>query len=191
MIHTYIPYAPRSMHKNIGAVYNNFMKMLPEGDWACFLDHDAMFTTLDWYQQLEEIIEGLKLSHPQAGLLTTCTNRIGNFEQRISGIEPQNHDIYYHRKIGKQRQIEYGNSLRECEYLISGVVILISKEIWKKTVGFTDGFWGVDRDIDQKVRDLGYKTYIMDGVYCYHWYRADGIPMQGYEYPIESNLPAI
>jgi len=191
MIHTYIPYAPRSTHKNIGAVYNNFMQMLPEGDWACFLDHDAMFTTLDWYQQLEEIIDGLKLSHPQAGLLTTCTNRIGNFEQRISGIEPQNHDIYYHRKIGKQRQIEYGNSLRECEYLISGVVILISKEVWKKTVGFTDGFLGVDRDIDQKVRDLGYKTYIMDGVYCYHWYRADGIPMQGYEYPIESNLPAI
>ena len=75
--------------------------------------------------------------------------------------------------------------------MISGVVILIAKEVWKKTLGFTDGFLGVDSDIDQKTRELGYKTYIMDGVYCYHWYRADGVPMQGYEYPIESNLPAI
>jgi GT2 family glycosyltransferase len=190
MIHTYIPYAPKSMDKNIGAVYNNFMNIIPEGDWACFLDHDAMFTTLDWYKQLENIVEGLSFSHPDAGLLTVCTNRIGNFEQRVEGIEPQNHDIYHHRKIGKQRQTEYGSSLRECEYLMSGVVILISKEVWKKTSGFTDGFLSVDNDIDRKIRELGYKSYIMDGVYCYHWYRADGIPIQGMGYLKESNLPS-
>ncbi|PAX60499.1 hypothetical protein [Brunnivagina elsteri] len=191
MIHTCIPYASRASDKNIGAVYNNFMNMIPDADWACFLDHDAMFTTLDWYKQLEDIVESLSVSHHDAGLLTVCTNRIGNFEQIIQGIEPQNHDIYYHRKIGKQRQIEYGNSLRECEHLISGVVILISKDVWKKTSGFADGFLGVDNDIDRKIRELGYKSYIIDGVYCYHWYRADGIPMQGMGYSEDSNLSAI
>jgi len=191
MIHTYIPYAPSSIDKNIGAVYNNFMTMISDDDWACFLDHDAMFTTLDWYKQLETIIESLSNSDYSAGLLTTCTNRIGNLEQLIPDVDAQNHDIYYHRKIGKQRQLDYGNSLRECQYLISGVVILISKEIWKKTSGFADGFLGVDNDIDRKIRALGYKSYIMDGVYCYHWYRADGIPIQGVGYPKESNLPAI
>lgn len=191
MIHTYIPYAPKSMDKNIGAVYNNFINMIPDGDWACFLDHDAMFTTLDWYKQMENIVESLDTSHHDAGLLTVCTNRIGNLEQLIEGIEPQNHDIYYHRKIGRQRQIEYGNSLRKCEYVISGVVILMSKEVWKQTSGFADGFLGVDNDIDRKIRELGYKSYIMEGVYCYHWYRADGIPIQGVGYPTENNLPAI
>lgn len=191
MIHTYIPYAPKSIDKNIGAVYNNFMNMITDDDWACFLDHDAMFTTIDWYKQLEEIVEGLSLSYPEAGLLTACTNRIGNIEQVIEGIEPQNHDIYYHKKIGKQRQVEYGSSLRECQFLISGLVILISKKIWKQTSGFANGFLGVDNDIDKKIRELGYKSYIMDGVYCYHWYRADGIPFQGFGYPEEDNLPAI
>ena len=191
MIHTYIPYAPRSSDKNIGAVYNNFMDMISDDDWACFLDHDAMFTTLDWYKQIEEIIEELSLGDRPVGLLTTCTNRIGNLEQIIAGIESQNHDIYYHRKIGRQRQLEYGKSLRECDFLMSGIVILISKKVWKKTNGFIDGFLGVDNNIDQQIRALGYKSYIMDGVYCYHWYRADGIPIQGIGYPKESNLTAI
>jgi hypothetical protein len=191
MIHTYIPYAPKSMDKNIGAVYNSFMEMIPEGDWACFLDHDAMFTTLGWYKQLEGILEELSVSDYNVGLLTACTNRIGNFEQRIENIDPQNHDIYYHRTIGNQRQVKYGNTLRKCEYLISGVVILISKEIWKQTSGFASGFLGVDNDIDQKIRDLGYQSYIMDGVYCYHWYRADGVPIQGVGYSKEDNLPVI
>ena len=167
------------------------MTMIPDGDWACFLDHDAMFTTLDWYKQLEEIIEEISLCDRPVGLLTTCTNRIGNLEQVIAGIESQNHDIYYHRKIGRQRQLDHGRSLRECDFLISGIVILISKEVWKKTNGFIDGFLGVDNNIDQQIRALGYKSYIMDGVYCYHWYRADGIPIQGIGYPKELNLPAI
>lgn len=191
MIHTYIPYAPKSMDKNIGAVYNNFMQMIPEDDWACFLDHDAMFTTLNWYQQLENIIEDLGSGEHDAGLLTVCTNRIGNLEQLIEGADPLNHDIYYHRKIGKQRQVEYGNSLRVCEHLISGIVILIPKKVWQQTCGFSHGFLGVDNDIDSKIRELGYKSYIMDGVYCYHWYRADGIPIQGVGYSKGSNLPAI
>lgn len=202
MIHTYIPYAPKSLDKNIGEVYNAFMNMIPEGDWACFLDHDAMFTTLTWYKQLEEIVESLSVAGPgisdhpgladhNVGLLTACTNRIGNWEQLVNGIEPQNHDIYYHRKIGRQRQLDYGNTLRQCEHLISGVVILIAKDVWKQTSGFADGFLGVDNDIDRQVRQLGYQSYIMDGVYCYHWYRADGVPIQGVGYSTESNLPAI
>ncbi len=191
MIHTYIPYAPRSLDKNIGAVYNDFMRMIPDHDWACFLDHDAMFTTLNWYQQLEDMIESPSFSQHNVGLLTACTNRIGNLEQITPDIDPQNHDIYYHRTIGKQRQLQYGTSLRECDYVISGVVMLISKDVWQQTDGFADGFLGVDNDIDRKVRALGYKTYIMDGVYCYHWYRADGVPIQGVGYAKENNLSAI
>jgi hypothetical protein len=171
------------------------MAMIPDGDWACFLDHDAMFTTLNWYQQLEAIVEQISRSDQppdqRVGLLTTCTNRIGNFEQIVDGIDPQNHDIYYHRTIGKKRQTDYGQTLRECDHLISGIVILLSKTIWEKTDGFIDGFLGVDNDIDQQIRRLGHKSYIMDGVYCYHWYRADGIPMQSIGYLPENNLPAI
>lgn len=43
----------------------------------------------------------------------------------------------------------------------------------------------------RKIRGLGCKAYIVKGVYCYHWYRADGVPVQGYGYPEESNLAPI
>lgn len=194
MIHTYIPYAPKELKRNLGATYNSFMAMLPDGDWACFLDHDAMFTTSDWYPQLESIVNELPETKPEAGILTACTNRIGNDEQiifRKSSREALDHDIRFHRAIGKKRQDDFGLSLREAHNHISGVVILISKTVWAKTSGFKDGFLGVDIDIDRQIRSIGYKTYIMDGVYCYHYYRAENGREQARGYSPSKNLPPI
>ena len=56
MIHTYIPYAPKTQKLNLGWAYNNFMSLVEEDDWVLFLDHDATFTTRDWYPQIEETI---------------------------------------------------------------------------------------------------------------------------------------
>ena len=194
MIHTYTCYAPMSMDKNIGATYNKFMGMVNDDDWVCFLDHDAMFTTHAWYKQLEQVVERIEEAKLPIGLLTAVTNRIGNVEQIIFNkisAEAQNHDMYFHRKIGRERMIEFGISGREATNLISGIVMLTSKKAWKETGGFKDGFLGVDNDYDLQVRKAGYKTVILDGLYVYHWYRADGQPMQGWQYPVETNLPLI
>ncbi len=56
---------------------------------------------------------------------------------------------------------------------MSGVVILLSRKTWGRLGGFADGFLGVDNAIHQAARDLGYRVYLMEGVYVYHWYRAD------------------
>ena len=56
MIYTHIPYADSEHPKDLGWAYNNFMNNLGDDDWACFLDHDAMFTVSDWYPRLERII---------------------------------------------------------------------------------------------------------------------------------------
>ena len=58
------------------------MSKLGDDDWACFLDHDAMFTTLDWYHQMESLIA----EYPGAGCFTAMTNRVGNPAQ-IVGYE--------------------------------------------------------------------------------------------------------
>ena len=50
------------------------MGRLREDDWACFIDHDACFTTPDWYAQLEEITG--RLTEPC--VLTATTNRVGS-----------------------------------------------------------------------------------------------------------------
>lgn len=174
MIYTNIPYAPVNTDKNLGAAYNSFMNLLGDDDWACFVDHDASFTTPDWYHQLEEII-----SLPNSdtfGMLTAVTNRIGNVEQivfRKDSVEAYNHDMLFHRKIGRKLQQE--NRLRLIDVVdpISGVIVLISKKVWKQTKGFMNGFLSVDNEMDYQLRRLGYKNYIMAGVYCYHLYRAN------------------
>ncbi len=177
MIYNFIVYAPREYHKDIGRIYNKYMELLPtDEDWACFLDHDAMFTTNDWYSQLEDIIT----ENPEYGLLTAITNRIGNTEQRIAGIDYDNHDICYHRRIGKMAQEQGRTTVIDISKTrsVSGVVMLIKKAVWKKAEGFKKGFLSVDKDFHQRVINAGEKVGIMKGLYVYHWYRFENSELE-------------
>src|SRR6185312_12315558 len=169
MIVTMIPYCPRSEGKNLRLAYNALMARLRDGDWACFIDHDACFTTYDWYAQLEEITAGLT----EPCVLTALTNRVGSHWQRVPGIDPNNHAMDDHRRIGRALQAEAGSRLRDVthESLMSGVVLLLSRKTWVELGGFPDGFLGVDNAIHQAARDHGFPVYLMEGVYVYHWYR--------------------
>jgi GT2 family glycosyltransferase/tetratricopeptide (TPR) repeat protein len=171
MIVTLIPYCPRPEGKNLGWAYNELMARLREDDWACFLDHDACFTTYDWYAQLEEITESLT----EPCVLTALTNRVGSHWQRAPGVDRHNHAMDYHRGVGRAIQCAARRELRDAtdESLMSGVLILLSKKTWQRLGGFADGFLGVDNAIHQAARERGFRVYLMTGVYVYHWYRAE------------------
>jgi len=171
MIHTYIPYAPRDKKLNLGWAYNNFMSMVNEDDWVLFLDHDASFTTRDWYTQIEEIIN----DNSEYGAFSCLTNRIGQRVQLLNGVNVNNHDMFYHRKIGstlqerdKTKVIEFPNNE------LSGVIILLSKKTWNKIGGFKEGFLGVDNTFHRDCINNNIKVGLMLGFYVYHWYRGDG-----------------
>ena len=177
MIHTYIAYAPKNHPNNLGWAYRNFMdKIDNENDWVCFLDHDATFTTKNWYTQLEDIVE--KFS--DYGLFTCMTNRVGNNYQIPQSIDKNNHNIIYHRAIGKKLQDTFYDSLTDYSVmdktLLSGHFMLVKKKTWNIINGCTNGFLGVDNDIHKRCIDKGIKVGIMNGVYVYHWYRADKEP---------------
>ena len=56
----------------------------------------------------------------------------------------------------------------------SGTLILVKKKTWSKIGGFKEeGFLEVDDDFRKRLSDNKIKFAIMDGVYVYHWYRAD------------------
>ncbi len=170
MIYANIPYAPDKT-KNLGQAYNQFMTLLKDEDWACFIDHDAMFTTIDWYDQLVNIID----KYQDAGMFTAKTNRVGNEKQLYKGKKSDNHDIVYHRRIGRKLQKKYYDIVSEVipDSPVSGVVILIKKQVWND-YRFDNGFLAVDNKMCWKLIDAGKKVYIMEGVYVYHWYRGDG-----------------
>ena len=124
----------------------------------------------------KEPIEEMIKKYPHVGVFTAKTNRIGNKKQVLRNVNMHNHNMFYHRNIGKKLQSEFRYSLTPsvAPELLSGVVILISKKVWKDIGGCKSGFLSVDNDIHQRCLNKGYEAYIMDGVYTYHWYRADG-----------------
>jgi len=175
MIYTYIPYSPKDKPGNLGWAYKNFMKMVPnDDDWVCFLDHDATFTTPGWYGQLEDIIE----KHPEYQAFTCMMNRVGQKYHVPNGVDRDNHDIRYHRAIGKQLSDSYYDQITSLNNVngqyLSGVLILIQKKAWKAIGECPDGFLGVDNEIHRRCVVNGIGVGRMDGVYLYHWYRAGG-----------------
>jgi len=172
-IHNFIPYCLPQEEKNIGKAYNRYMNLIGNNDWACFIDHDAMFTTPDWYNQLYDIIE----KNPDYSCFTVVTNRVGNPGQRFAGIDQNNHDIKYHREIGEIAQQQFYSTVKDItsEHLLSGVVILIKKSAWKDADGFGEqGFLGIDNYFHAALKKVGKKVGLMKGIYVYHYYRADG-----------------
>jgi GT2 family glycosyltransferase len=177
MIYTNIPYTPNEYGTNLGYAYNKFMELLPnDDDWACFLDHDAMFTTSNWYHQLETIIK----NNPDVGAFGARTNRVANTFQLVGNINLMSNDIEYHRNVGKYIQSKYYDDLLCLEknsteqFGYSGVFILISKKTWKEIGGFkTKGFTEVDNDLRKRLHENKIKFCILNGVYVYHWYRFD------------------
>ena len=102
MIYTNVPYSTDFLNPDLGKSYNLFMDLLSHKDYALFIDHDAMFTTKNWFYQISRIVDKC----PDFGVMTVKTNRIGNPFQRYPGIDRNNHDIKYHREIGKKIQKE-------------------------------------------------------------------------------------
>lgn len=172
MIYTYIPYAPKSKKMDLGWAYNNFMNLVNDDDWVLFLDHDVLLTTTNWFTQIEDIVE----KNPEYGVFTCLTNRIGQSVQKLKGVDSDNHDMKYHRKIGKDLQKNKYDEVTEFpNKLLSGFFILIKKEIWKKIGGFSEGYFlGVDNKLHKDCIENNIKVGLMNGVYVYHWYRGDG-----------------
>jgi len=186
MIYNFIAYAPKEHDRDLAWAYNHYMSQLPgDGDWACFIDHDAMFTTADWYNQMSEIVE----KHPEYSCFVGASNRLYAEWQVPDGIDRDNHDILYHRRIGRDlREMNYGRviDVTECANLpalptespFSGVVILYKKAAWKK-VPFRQmepkRLTGVDNLLHLDLRDKGHKVGLMSGIYVYHWHRAKDI----------------
>jgi GT2 family glycosyltransferase len=167
VIYTFIAFDPAG-GKDVGEAYNRCMALLPsDDDWACFIDHDAMWTTYSWYQQLIEITR----SKPGAGCFTALTNRTPSIKPTQTIGDPSNHDMIYQRRLGRSMAERCGIEILEYpDGLISGVVMLVRKSTWNE-IKFTSGLFGVDCDFHKALQAAGKKVYLMTGVYVYHWCR--------------------
>lgn len=168
MIRVNIPYLP---NKNLGEAYNKFMETLPQDDWALFIDDDVFLRTQPhWYLICEQAINQVG---KEAGLITATTNRIGCSVQRYSDA-PKSDDISDHITYAARRFQEHGARLVDCNHAkLSGFFMLTHKEAWEAAGKFRNGFLGVDNNYCGKVKDAGYKTFVLPGLYVYHAYKRE------------------
>lgn len=172
MIYTFIPYSPE---KKLYEEYNRYMNLLPnDDDFACLLDHDIMFTTYDWYNQMTEITK----NHSKCGCFVATTNRVGG-ERQIADVKVDD-DIRYNRNAGERIKQEHGTEVEDFSinkpHDLCGFLMLLKKETWKKIGGFEawdkgNGLLGIDSKLHRKLIAANESVYIMKGVYLYHWYR--------------------
>ena len=170
-IWTHITWSPKG--KCIGAGYNEALTQHDENDWLAVIDHDAMFTTGDWYQQMVKVIE----DNPNCKGLTGRVNRMATEEQMVLGIDPNNMDYAYHRRLGKHLSEKYygqSNCIKTPGHF-SGTFWAVHIGTMKKLGGFdeTGQQLKCDNLFQAKIVNAGYEFRVCNGIYIFHWYRFD------------------
>ncbi len=164
MIHFISPY--RS-DKDLGKAYNDAMKFIPDGDWACITDYDVLPLLPDFGKVVEEYTK----KYPDAGMFTCYTNRIGNPDQQMFEGSSHNANILYHIDVAEQAK-EKLFEVTEIKAPISGFLMVINKDIWND-IKFPEGCGclGVDNVFSNAVASSGRKILRMESVYVFHIYR--------------------
>jgi GT2 family glycosyltransferase len=160
-------FKPYDIRGNLGRAYNNYMEMLPnDDDYACFLDADTMFLCPDYGEQIYNTVK----AHPEAGMFTCVTNRVGNIAQLYEHHLSMIGDVIYHRRLARAIWNRYKTNVAQLYKPISGLMMIIQKKTWK-TIRFADGLLGVDTDISKKLLAKKMPILLMRGVYMFHYYR--------------------
>jgi GT2 family glycosyltransferase len=173
---------PWNTDKDIGTAYNSTLELLPsENDFVCFLDGDAMMTLTFWGRCIEDVLK----ANPNAECLTAYTNRVWKDSATLQGagiwqipaeVNMQVNDIAYHRTFAEKLWKQHGTQIQDVtnmpeDQLLSGVLILMKKRLWREIGPFTTGMLGVDQDLHRRIQARGHRLYLMKGIYVYHWYR--------------------
>lgn len=161
---------PYDTSKNIGKSYNEAFNGLNDNDFVCFMDGDTIFLDSHFGSKIEQIL----IENPQINAATCLTNRVACEWQVWDRVNWFNENMLDHNRITEDVWKRFGTQVKDVtnNQLMSGVMILLRKETWKKIGGFKeDGMLGVDNDIHQKLIDNNEKLWLLNGIYVYHKYR--------------------
>lgn len=164
-------FTPYSLEKNLARAYNDYCRLVPlDQDWIALVDADTMFLRPDFGHQIQEVIN----LHPQTGLFTCYTNRVGNKHQRYPEMWNVR-DILVHRKVATDIQKKHRTHVIPMTGVISGHLMIFQKKTWKDAGGFNENrqILGVDNDFSRKILSMGKKILLMSGVYMLHYYRME------------------
>ena len=162
-----IPWEPG---RRLGHAVNRFMAKVDS--WGLILDWDVSLVNVHWYDICMETIAKVK---DTAGLITCMTNRIGCPLQRDGGA-PQSDDLDAHRayalKVQEHNHDQLLDITDQTRWKLSGLFFLTPRHVFDRVgPAPADKFIGFDNWYHDRVREAGYRIFIMKDLYCYHGYR--------------------
>jgi GT2 family glycosyltransferase len=160
---------PYSVEKNLGKAYNEAIKLIPDGDWACLMDYDTMFLTPDCGKILYDYAE----MFPFVGMFTCLTNRIHPLspDQLYNGELNEDTDVRTHIRIAEKVKSDLYDTTT-LNKAVSGFLMMVKKTTWND-IQFSEDkkCLGVDNDFCFRLLDNGRSIVRMDGLYIFHTYR--------------------
>lgn len=154
--------------KNIGKAYNDFMQMIPDGDWVCLRDGDSMFMTDHWSKQIEDIIEH---NGENYALIGCKTNRLRTGEQLLNGEPWGETNLLEHRRVAEQLLGSYNSTVTTVQKPIAGLCMIFNKDTWKSAGKFKEKSIYCDTEFGYAVQRNGGMIGIAQGLYLLHYYR--------------------
>jgi GT2 family glycosyltransferase len=160
-----IPWEPG---KRLGYACNRMFNTVD--DWGLILDWDVMLLNIKWYDICLKTI--VKVGH-NAGLISCVTNRIGCPLQKYGLGQSDNIDenILIASEIAKKYEGKI-DDVTDKPNKLSGMFFLTRRKVWDEVGGVPDEkFIGMDNYYHDRVKEAGYKIYIMKDLYVFHNYR--------------------
>jgi hypothetical protein len=160
---------PFALDKNIGRAYNEACEPIPDGDWICLRDGDSMFLRHDWGQQLHDIVS----RHGDQYALFGCrTNRLRTDDQIYSRAFFDDPNVLHHKVIADNLAATRYADVTNFLHPLAGLLMLFPKTTWHR-VRFKENRINLDAHFSNELRQQGYRIGLMEGVYCFHFYRFD------------------
>ncbi|MFA5217261.1 hypothetical protein [Sulfuricurvum sp.] len=160
-----IPWEPG---RRLGFACNRMFKTVE--DWGLILDWDVTLLNINWYDICLRAIE--KVGH-DAGLISCLTNRIGCPLQKF--VSGDNDNIADHMATAKACEMCWPGEVEDVTdkpNKLSGMFFLTRRKIWDAVGGVPDDkFIGMDNYYHDRVKEAGYRIYIMKDLYVFHNYR--------------------
>lgn len=164
VVHHVIPF---SGVKDLGYAYNQSISLIPDGDHVCLRDYDTLFLSPNTPNIIQKYVD----EYPNA-VLTCYTNRVSELSKKQLWRNQVSHntDILHHIDIAES--IETNMTVSPINSFISGCLMVLSKETWKKhPFAETGKCLGVDTEWSNRILARGVQILRMNAIYIFHTYR--------------------
>lgn len=168
-----IPWEPG---RRLGKACNRMFETVE--DWGLILDWDVMLLDIGWYDKCLQAIEQVG---EKAGLISCVTNRIGCPLQKanIPRAEANSDDLRIQGPVAQFHSGFYGFGGRpaiidvtDSSHKLSGMFFLTRRKVWDEVGGVPDDkFIGMDNYYHDRVKEAGYRIYVMQNLYVFHNYQ--------------------